>query len=561
MKKIGLKSFALLFSMMMFICSIQVIHAEENVYSHSDSAISGDVTLKVEWNEPVLGQPTTFHVSATGGSGIYKFNMETPSYTNPDVISYESVADPSRGEWTKYSDECTSQDYTFTMMASGTYNFRFHVMDIKAGVTYLRTSTYIQVSSLDYPSVNSIVQSAVAQCNNETDGSDYQKALWLHDWLLNQLEYDNTLKWSSAESALTRGLGTCQAYESAYAILLSAAGIENAETRDTYDGHTWNAVKLDGDWYQVDCTWDDSNDNWYGFDQKHLYFGLTDELMSQAHPGHNKICNSSDYTTISTSLLNNYYVKNGEALEWANNYKAKIQKYLDKRITQFSIKSDNFSWPSSISSIQNGVIAYILNIINWNSSECNVDLSVKANFNEFVFNVSYSEENNSTNLDVLAMKYNKIIKDGNYTITSKINDNYVFGINDNGNTETENVELRKRKNSKSQIWNITHDKEGYVIFTNIETGKVLSVSDEAVKNESNIIQKEADNTKAQKWIVRENGTIISALNERYVIDVYCGLMEEGSNIQIYELNGGENQKWIFTQNQFDKQTIADGNYV
>lgn len=55
MKKIGLKSFALLFSMMMFICSIQVIHAEENVYSHSDSAISGDVTLKVEWNEPVLG--------------------------------------------------------------------------------------------------------------------------------------------------------------------------------------------------------------------------------------------------------------------------------------------------------------------------------------------------------------------------------------------------------------------------------------------------------------------------------------------------------------------------
>lgn len=37
-------------------------------------------------------------------------------------------------------------------------------------------------------------------------------------------------------------------------MLLSAAGIENTETRDTYDGHTWNAVKLDGDWYQIDCT-------------------------------------------------------------------------------------------------------------------------------------------------------------------------------------------------------------------------------------------------------------------------------------------------------------------
>ncbi len=55
---------------------------------------------------------------------------------------------------------------------------------------------------------------------------------------------------------------------------------------DTADGHTWNAVKLDGEWYQVDATWDDSDNNWYGFDQRHLYFGLTDELMTIAHPGH-----------------------------------------------------------------------------------------------------------------------------------------------------------------------------------------------------------------------------------------------------------------------------------
>lgn len=85
--------------------------------------------------------------------------------------------------------------------------------------------------------------------------------MWLHDWLIQQLDYDNSLKWSSAESALTRKLGTCQAYESAYSQLLTAAGIENAETRDTYDGHTWNAMKLDGEWYQVDCTWDDTKDN------------------------------------------------------------------------------------------------------------------------------------------------------------------------------------------------------------------------------------------------------------------------------------------------------------
>lgn len=43
-------------------------------------------------------------------------------------------------------DECSSQDYTFTMTASGTYNFRFHVIDMNSGVYYLRTNTYIQLS-------------------------------------------------------------------------------------------------------------------------------------------------------------------------------------------------------------------------------------------------------------------------------------------------------------------------------------------------------------------------------------------------------------------------------
>lgn len=278
---------------------------ESTTYAHSEEATSGAVTLKAEWNDPVLGQPTTFHVSATGGSGNYKFRMDAPSYSDPNQWAFESVADPSRGEWLNYTSECASNDYTFTMTATGTYNFRFYVMDKAANLYYLRLNFNISVSDDKYPSVDSIVRSAVAECNSKTDGSEYAKALWLHDWLLEQLEYDKTLKWSSAESALTRGLGTCQSYESAYAKLLTAAGIENSETRDTYDGHTWNAMKLDGLWYQTDCTWDDSSDNWYSFDQRHLYFGLTDELMAIAHPGHSKIYTTDDYKTRSKSLADN----------------------------------------------------------------------------------------------------------------------------------------------------------------------------------------------------------------------------------------------------------------
>ena len=390
MKKKGIKLFSLIISTMVFICNISFVKAEEtSAYAYSDSATSNGVTLKVEWNEPVLGEPTTFHVSATGGSGIYKFNMETPSYTNPDELAYESVADPSRGEWTKYTSECESQDYTFTMMATGTYNFRFHVMDTKAGVTYLRTNTYIQLSSSEYPSVNSIVQNAVTRCNSETNGSDYSKALWLHDWLLEQLDYDNSLKWSSAESALTRRTGTCQAYERAYAKLLSVAGIENAETRDTYDGHTWNAMKLDGKWYQVDCTWDDSSENYYNFNRTHLYFALSDELMAIAHQGHNKIYTVEGYATPSNSLEHNYFVQNGDAQQWVESYRNRIQENLNNKNTEFSIQADNSTYPPSIYGIQNGIIAYVMNQNEWFANGKKVELVAKTNDKQFDFIVTY----------------------------------------------------------------------------------------------------------------------------------------------------------------------------
>ncbi len=364
---------------------IDVSDAGTTTYAYSETETEGNVTLKVEWNDPILGQDMTFHVSAEGGSGAYKFRMDAPSYSNPNEYAYESVADPSRGEWLNYTDECSSHDYTFTMTASGTYNFRFYVMDKTSNVYYLRASIYIQVADADYPSVNSIIASAVSKCKNETDGSDYKKALWLHDWLIQQLDYDKSLKWSSAESALTRHLGTCQAYESAYSRLLTAVGIENAETRDTYDGHTWNAMKLDGEWYQVDCTWDDTEAHWYNFDQKRLYFGLTDELMALAHNGHTQIYTADGYATRSTSLTDNYFVRSGEAANWAETYADRIQQKLNAGETEFTISADNATYPPSISGIQNGIIAYAMSQMNWSVDGTKISLQAVGGATEFAF--------------------------------------------------------------------------------------------------------------------------------------------------------------------------------
>lgn len=196
------------------------------------------------------------------------------------------------------------------------------------------------------------------------------------------------MTWSSAESALCRGTGTCQAYEEAYSKLLTAVGIENEETRDTGDGHTWNAVKIDGAWCQIDCTWDDASDNWYGFDQRHLYFGLSDDLMAIAH-GKWRDSDGSTYGIHKTTLANNYFVRNGEAQKWADAYAPEIQKHLDAGETSFTVAATNANDPESISGIINGIVASELNGMRWETSPSEVDVRFEASAAAFSVNASY----------------------------------------------------------------------------------------------------------------------------------------------------------------------------
>ena len=193
--------------------------------------------------------------------------MDVPTYW--DGGSQESVCDPSRPAWASYCSLGTAgHDFTFDSTASGTYRIHFYFMDNNRndpqndkGIYYLRTTAEVTVNDAARPSVTQIVNDAVDLCRQETNGSEYGMALWLHDWALDQLEYDHSLNWYSAESGLTRRQGTCESYQRIYSKFLDAAGIANG--RITGNGHTWNAVKIDGKWCQMDLTWDDTSDNWY----------------------------------------------------------------------------------------------------------------------------------------------------------------------------------------------------------------------------------------------------------------------------------------------------------
>ena len=170
-------------------------------YAHSATATQNGVTFTVWWNDAPAGTATTFHVTQTNGSSQVKARMDVPTYW--DGGSQESVCDPSRQAWASYySLGTTGHDLTFDFTASGTYRIYFNFMDNDRndpqndkGIYYLRTTAEVTVNDAARPSVAQIVNSAVDLCRQETNGSEYDMALWLHDWTLEQLEYDHSLNW------------------------------------------------------------------------------------------------------------------------------------------------------------------------------------------------------------------------------------------------------------------------------------------------------------------------------------------------------------------------------
>lgn len=82
-------------------------------------------------------------------------------------------------------------------------------------------------------------------------------ALYLHDYLCLNFSYDESLECDNMYLFFKEGRGTCQGYTYAYMAILRAAGIECTFAASDTMAHIWNIVKIDGDWYHVDVTWDD----------------------------------------------------------------------------------------------------------------------------------------------------------------------------------------------------------------------------------------------------------------------------------------------------------------
>lgn len=131
-------------------------------------------------------------------------------------------------------------------------------------------------------------EQAVAEILAETvlpGMTDLQKALSIHDYLAANYTYDESLTYYLGYDLLVRGTAVCSGYALAYMDLMNRAGVETVMVESEEMDHGWNLVKLNGNWYHVDVTWDDPTPDSAGT-VGHAYFLKTDAEMRAGEPDH-----------------------------------------------------------------------------------------------------------------------------------------------------------------------------------------------------------------------------------------------------------------------------------
>jgi len=105
----------------------------------------------------------------------------------------------------------------------------------------------------------------------------------IHDWIINNTQYDQSYSIYDPYNTLINHTGVCEGYSLLAQKMFTIAGIKSLVIEGDADGvsHAWNLVYIDNNWYHVDLTWDDpiSSKNVLRYD----YYNVSDSEMSVDH--------------------------------------------------------------------------------------------------------------------------------------------------------------------------------------------------------------------------------------------------------------------------------------
>ncbi len=137
--------------------------------------------------------------------------------------------------------------------------------------------------------------------------SQYELELSIHNQLCQRITYQDKEHAHNAYGGMVTGYAVCEGYGKAFQYLLNQVGIESTLATGTgttasgsTENHAWNLVKIDGDYYYTDLTWDDQSEPYYG------YFNVTTAMLEEDH----SIATFPYELPLCTATKENYFVKN-----------------------------------------------------------------------------------------------------------------------------------------------------------------------------------------------------------------------------------------------------------
>ena len=352
-------------------------------YTYNPTTHPQTLTATVTYDSNFIkGQKARFTYNISGNKRplVYKLNsfeIETSSGWSP-------LVDITRGEYGSFNTKNYFEEALYT---PGNYRLSFLVAEYTANADGTKTLGDMQrfqinftvAESDNFKSIETVVAEVVAQCEQEcasskgTSSYDYDRALWLNDWLVENTKYDSSLMYCSAEGVFNRGLGTCEGYHEAYAMLLNKAGIETRRVDDFGDAHVWTGIKLNGNWYNVDTTWNDAGYTMPDLDLQRLYFALPSGIIQKVHPkwdGQYSIKYPDRATFDANSFADNYFIHSGEIAQYVSPYTAESGSYsvkskLASKVTSFDLPVEKSSWPDNYKNVIYSLVAYQLGTQNW----------------------------------------------------------------------------------------------------------------------------------------------------------------------------------------------------
>lgn len=143
------------------------------------------------------------------------------------------------------------------------------------------TTVFTNNSTAQQKKIKTATKDLIAEAKKLS--SDYDKVKYFHDEIIKMTKYSASSSGNqNAYGVFVNKKAACRGYANAFAYLCQAVGIECIIV-DGYvaaGDHAWNMVKVDGNWYHTDLTWDDpTNLNTV----KYTYFLLSDAQMGKDH--------------------------------------------------------------------------------------------------------------------------------------------------------------------------------------------------------------------------------------------------------------------------------------